>query len=127
MPRWPSVTTMVNVNLDQAAREHVWSYLAGDEPLEELEKWLAAEAWDDRTLVVAEIDHALAERSFLSEDEFQERLRQAVSTVSVGVEPSLGVTEPHESLSSAVTIVAAGRVELSENRTIIREWAFAGR
>lgn len=118
---------MVNVNLDQAAREHVWSYLAGDEPLEELEKWLAAEAWDDRTLVVAEIDHALAERSFLSEDEFQERLRQAVSTVSVGVEPSLGVTEPHESLSSAVTIVAAGRVELSENRTIIREWAFAGR
>jgi hypothetical protein len=72
---------MESTMLDQEVRSHALSLLSGDLTLAEFEDWFVAAGWDERTELVAKIDHLLAEKDLISGAEFNEELSQYLSTV----------------------------------------------
>ena len=70
--------------LDAEVRVRAYALLAGESTAEEFEDWFVGATWDDRTDLVASVDHLLAERGVLGVSELQRELRRIVSTVWIG-------------------------------------------
>lgn len=105
-------------NVDAEVREHVYEVLEGGS-VEDFEAWFVGRTWDDRTPLAADIDHLLAERSSLADDELLTELRALVRTIhasgsSVRTRTASGVTTRHE------------RFPRGGNVTLTRNLEFAG-
>jgi len=71
--------------VDGEIRETAARYLAGEISRDWFHGWFVGTTWDDRTRLVAEIDHLLAEASLVG-DEFDGELRTLISTAWAGEE-----------------------------------------
>jgi hypothetical protein len=74
---------------DEDIRGRVLDLLAGDRSFDEFEDWFVGETWDERSALVAQIDHLLAERSLLSRADLLNELRSLVSTVTISERESV--------------------------------------
>ena len=109
---------MALVEIDRQALAKVYDVLEGA-PISDLEEWLAGNAWDTRSPLVADIDHLLAERHLMNDDEVTDALREIVGTIVI--------TAPGQvktGASSTTTILAP---VATGNVTIHRRVALAGR
>jgi hypothetical protein len=107
---------VVNMPIDEEVRTHVYALLAGAQDFDTFEAWFVGETWDDRTALVAQVDHLMAEAD--ESAELLESLRRLVSVVVVGEMLDSGDL-------SGPTIVED--VNLTRNQTLVRRLAFVGR
>lgn len=105
-------------SIDREVREHVYEVLQGGS-LEEFEEWFVGRTWDERSPLVARIDHLLAEKALLTETALRDELSAVVSTIRYSDSDTLVVTA-----STAVTRSAERR--LGGNQTITRRLEYAG-
>jgi hypothetical protein len=106
---------------DEDIRGRVLDLLTGDRSFDEFEAWFVGETWDERTALVAQIDHLLAERSLLSRDEILNELRSLVSTVTIREHES-GI-----STGGSANTLNLGPQRLGGSQTITRHLEFVGR
>ena len=110
---------MEAITLDREVRSHALSLLSGDLTLAEFEDWFVAAGWDERTELVAKIDHLLAERNLLSDAEFSEELSRYLSTV--------WIKRAHPfSFMFSNTVVPSEPMIFGSDVTIRRHLEFAG-
>lgn len=67
--------------LDDEVRRCLYDVLGGSMSVEGFEAWFVERTWDDRSPLVAQVDHLLAERSQLHENDFMEELRRLATTI----------------------------------------------
>ena len=106
--------------IDQEIRDHILSFLDRTEDFDEFEAWFIGATWDDRTRLVADVDHLLVERPEL--DELRWQLLDLISTVVIG--------EPAQRETGTSSETVFGDLEYREvtaARTIRRDLAIAGR
>jgi hypothetical protein len=105
--------------LDDEIRERVAACLGGEITIEALEDWFVGRSWDDRTMLVVQLDHLLAERDATDEQEFLVELRALASTVRIGAVSQVS------SGTSAMTL-RPRPVITTGSETITRRLEFAG-
>jgi hypothetical protein len=106
-------------NLDQQLRSCAYAVLSGQKSLDDLELWLAENAWDERTDLAADVDHALADRQAVGDAVVLDALRSVVQTFV------LGESAPVMSSTTSRT-VEFGEPIVAGNQTITRHWELAG-
>jgi hypothetical protein len=79
-------------DLDDEVRRCVFEVLDGAVSAEEFQAWFVERTWDDRSPLVAQVDHLLAERSLLHEADFLEELRRLASTIQHSEVPVVTAT-----------------------------------
>jgi hypothetical protein len=78
--------------LEQAAREHVHTYLAGGETFDAFESWIVSHGWDAPPGHLTDrIDAAMIYRGIgeLDDNEFAEELRTIIGTIRIGPTPPI--------------------------------------
>lgn len=68
--------------LDNEVRSRLYEVLEGVVSVEGLEDWFVGRTWDERTPLIVQIDHLLAERSLLVETDLVEELRALATTIA---------------------------------------------
>lgn len=68
--------------LDDEVRGHLYEVVEGAASVDDFEAWFVARTWDERTILVAQLDHLLAERSLLDETELVEQRRRLARTIA---------------------------------------------
>jgi len=105
--------------IDDEVRDRVSLVLRRQLTLEDFEAWLVANTWDDRTPLVAQVDHLVAERSVLPEDTFVDQLWRAVATIHV-------VDAPAPATGTSSTTILPGFASWATT-TVRCRFEFAGR
>jgi hypothetical protein len=79
-------------SVDSEVRGRLYQVLEGAISVEQFEEWFVARTWDERTPLVAHLDHLLAERSLLSDGAFVEEMRRLATTIAHTEVPLLTTT-----------------------------------
>jgi hypothetical protein len=101
---------------DTEVRDHIYAVLQDTEDFDTFEAWFVGETWDERTTLVIQVDHLMAE--IADRSELLESLRRLVSVVIVGGVPDGGEL-------SGPTFIED--LDFTRNRTVIQRLTFAGR
>lgn len=104
--------------IDDEVREHLYEVIEGSS-LDEFEEWFVAHTWDQRSWLVSQVDHLLAERSVLGRDELHSELRRLTETITYATWEPAGTTR-----STAKT--RRESIELGRNQTIRKHLELAG-
>lgn len=107
-------------DIDEAIRRRVYDLVLGALSLESFEEWFVGETWDDRTPLIVQIDHVLAEKPVLSDDELLEELKELIVTIEYR-----DFMPAFETGSTART-VTLDRLRSGGNETIRHRLEFAG-
>ena len=68
--------------VDNEVRSHLYDVLEGALLLDDFETWFVGRTWEERTPLVARLDHLLAERSLLDASQFLDELRRIATTIA---------------------------------------------
>lgn len=79
-------------SVDNEVRDRLYEVLEGAVSVENFEDWFVGRIWDERTSLIAHIDHLLAERSLLAERDFVEELRVLATTIAHTEVPLVALT-----------------------------------
>lgn len=67
--------------LDNEVRGRLYGVLEGTSSVEDFETWFVGRTWDERTPLIARVDHLLAERTLLDDRELARELRALATTI----------------------------------------------
>ena len=105
--------------LDDEVRGRLYGVLEGTSSVEDFETWFVGRTWDERTPLIARVDHLLAERSLLDDGELAQELRVLATTIEH--------TEVRLVTTSATTeTVRPQRIHVGGTETIRGRLKFAG-
>ncbi len=106
--------------VDDEVRERLYEVFEGGS-LDDFEDWFVAHTWDghQRTRLVTQVDHLLAERSLLGPQELRRELRSLVGTIEYSER------EPRYAMVSTANTWRKS-VQLGRNQTIRRHLELAG-
>jgi hypothetical protein len=89
-----------NDALDEEVRARLLEILDGRLTLAAFEEWFVARTWEDRTDLVAAVDHLLAEKDLLDVPTLTDEIRRLAATIRAGHAPE------HETRSSSESVHA---------------------
>lgn len=110
--------TVRAVTIDEEVRTEIYRLFEGGS-VDAFEEWFVGRAWDDRTPLIAAVDHVLAERDLLDNSELVIRLKDFVNTIEVN-------PIHHDVVTSASASTVRTTLRTVGSSTITRRIAFAG-
>lgn len=105
--------------LDNEVRGRLYGVLEGTSSVEAFEAWFVGRTWDERTPLIARVDHLLAERLLLDDRELARELRALATTIEdTGVRFVVTTSSTTETVRPQVIHVGGtetirGRLELA--------------